>query len=199
MIEKFGENPESKTEEETEEGIEKGPDFDREAEKEHRKEIRKMMVEALSETLKKENLAKKSYALWQRRIENALQLVYLQRSQYSHQYYIEAGICNEKDIPEGQKPDIVYCKTRDRIGSIIAEIEKERGPEGEKKRQEIKEKVNMVNAALDFGVPGMDEKYPDDYFFPSVGIEEAKEKIETIKKAVGEYIPLWLDKHSKSE
>ena len=199
MNEKFGENPEPKTEEETKEDIEQGPDFDREAEKEQRKEIRKMMVGALSETLKKEGLAKKSYALWQRKIENVSQLVYLQRSQFGHEYFIEAGICNEKDIPEGQKPDIVYCKTRDRIEGIIAEIEKERMPESENKGQEIKEKINTVNAALDFDIPGMAEKYPEDYFFPSVGIEEAKEKIETIKKAVGEYIPLWLEKHSKSE
>lgn len=199
MSEKFGENLDQKIQEEVKEGKEECPDFDREAEKEHRKEIRKMMVGALSETLLKEGLAKKSYALWQRKIENALQLVYLQRSQYSHQYYIEAGICNEKDIPEGQKPDIVYCKTHDRIEGVIAEIEKERLPESENKEQEIKEKINTVNAALDFEVPSSAEKYPEDYFFPSVDIEEAKEKIETIKKAVGEYIPLWLKKHSKSE
>jgi len=197
MNEKFGEDLELKAEEKAEENTEKGPDFDREAEKESRKEIRKMMVDVLSEIFKKEGLTKKSYSLWQRKIDKTLQLVYLQRSQFSHQYYIEAGICNEKDIPEGQKPDIVYCKTRERIEGIIYDVEKERMPEAENKEQELREKINTVHAALNFEIPGSAEKYPDDYFYPSVGVEEAKEKIEIIKKAADEYILRWIDKHAR--
>lgn len=201
MFEKFGENPEPKIEEEVKEEKEKSPDFDREAEKEHRKEIRKILVKELSWILKKEGLAKVGNSLWQRKIGDFLHLICLERYSYGHEYFIEAGICNEKDIPEGEKPHIAYCKDqkRERIEYIIEKTENERLPESEDKEQIVKEKKDDVEAALDFEDPSADEKHPDDYFVPSVSIEEAKEKIETIKKAVGEYIPLWLEKHSKDQ
>jgi hypothetical protein len=201
MFEKPGENPEIKTEEEIKDKPEQGPDFDREAEKEHRKEVRKLLVKELSGTLKQEGLTKIGNSLWQRKIGDFLHLVYLQRSQFSHQYYIEAGICNEKDIPEGEKPHIAYCKhqKRERIEYIVEKTENERLPESEDKEQKIKEKMDTVKAALDFEISGGLEKYPDDYYFPSVSMEEAKEKIDTIQKTVGEYIPLWFEKHSKPQ
>jgi len=197
MNEKFGENPEPKIEEEIKEEKEKGPDFDREAEKERRKEVRKILVKELTGVLKKEGLAKVGNSLWQRKIGDSLHLVNLYRYPYGHEYFIETGICKEKDIPEGEKPDIHYCKTQERIEHIVEEIEKERLPESENKEQEIKEKMDVVKTALDFEVPGSAEKYHGDYFVPSVSMEEAKEKIDTIQKTVGEYVPLWFEKHSK--
>jgi hypothetical protein len=149
----------------------------------------------LSETLKKEGLKKIGYAVWQRKIEDKMHLVYLQRSQFGHDYMIEAGIFNEKDIPEGEEPSIRNCKPRKRIEHIVEEIEEERMPQSENKEQEIKEKMNAIDAALNF------ESFSslENHQVFSMDDEQVKEKIETIKKAVGEYIPLWLEKHSKPE
>lgn len=181
-------NPEEKIE---------ASNFDKEEEKKYRQEVRKIIVKALSEALEGTGLMKAGYSTWQRKIKNTWQILYLQRSQWGHQYYIEAGVGNDLDIPKGQKPDIVYCKIRERIEGIIDEIEKEKTLGEKEKKDKIGEKVNTVNAALDFEAPGVQEKYPEDYFLPSVDIEEAKRKIEIIKKNVAEYAPLWFNKHSE--
>jgi len=71
--------------------------LNREKEKIHRKEIRKLLDRALQETLSNLGFHKIKSSTWGRKVGNAWEIVYLQRSQFSHRYYIEAGVCEEKD------------------------------------------------------------------------------------------------------
>mgnify|MGYP001618182790 FL=1 len=77
-------------------------EFDREAEKKDRREIRKMLTTKMSEVLRNLGFKKAGYSLWSRKVGGLWHIVYLQRSQWSHQYYIEGGFCNEKVIPGGE-------------------------------------------------------------------------------------------------
>ncbi len=172
--------------------------FDREAEKKYRQKIRKILSEKISESLDEFGFKKKGHSLWSSKIDDSWHIIYLQRSQFSHEYYIEAGICEEKDIPKGKKPDIIFCKERERIEGIISDIEKERTGKEKNAEELIKKKANDINAALDFEVPGAEEKYPEEYFVPSVDSKEAENKIAKIQKAVSEYVPLWFRKQSRS-
>lgn len=191
MIEKFKEN----FGEGINKGIEKAEKFDREAEKKYRQKVRKILSEKLSEALKDSDLKKTGYSSWSRKIKDSWRLVYLQRSQFSHEYYIEAGICKENDIPKGEKLEIRFCKERERIEYIVRDIEEKRlKEEGQTKERLLQDKVNTVKAALEFEAPGARKKYPGEYFVPSVNPEEAKHKIEEIQKVVGEYVPLWFKK-----
>ena len=176
---------------------ERGPEFDREAEKEKRKKIRKLLEKSISAPLKESGFKKSGQSYWLRKAGDRLQLVYLQRSQVSHQYFIEAGVCLSGDVPEGKKPDIVYCKIRERIEKVISDTDKVRG--SKEQGDATKEKVKRIYSALQFEVPGGLEKYPNEYYFPSVSIEEAQQKIEEIAGAVKEYIPKWLDDQSGDE
>ncbi|MFA5076791.1 MAG: DUF4304 domain-containing protein [Patescibacteria group bacterium] len=139
-------------------------DFDRAAEKQRRQEIRKILVDSLSTVLRDAGFIKRG-STWQRQAGDSWQIVYLQRSQFSHQYYLEVGICSNADIPQGGKPDIVFCRPRDRF------------------------------AEVDFEAPGADRQ-AEDYYHPSVSVEEAATKIATVAQTVQEYVPAWLDKNS---
>lgn len=198
MIEEFRENFNGKQQE--------GAEFNREAEKKHRQEIRKALGKELSKALKDFGFKKTGYSLWSRKIGDSWQIVYLQRSQWSHQYYIEAGICNEGDIPKGKNPDIVFCENkegehRERIEKIMADVEKERiqGRKIAEAEEVIRRKINSVNIMLNFEASGAQEKYPGEYFVPSVSVEEAKDKVQKIKEMVREYIPPWFAAQSKNK
>ena len=138
------------------------------------------------------------HSLWSRKVRDSWHIVYLQRSQFSHQYYVEAGICKKKDIPKGEKPVIVFCKERKRIEGIVESIEKERTQREENAEEVIRQKVNDIKVALDFELPGAQKEYPGEYFIPSVSPEESENKIGEIQKAVGEYVPLWFDAKSST-
>ncbi len=185
MTEEFRENFSKKNNNDKKEVKE----FDRKAEKNYRKEVRKILSEKMSEVLGNSGFKKTGYSLWSRKVGDSWHIVYLQRSQFSHQYFIEAGICNEKDIPKGKKLDIVFCKGRERIEGIVSDMEKEENVE-----ELAEKKVRDINAALNFEAPDAQKKYPEEYFVPSVNFEEAENKIEKIQKVVGQYVPLWFKK-----
>lgn len=166
--------------------------FNKEAEKKYRQEVRGILVKSLSEALAALGFKKAGYSLWSRRVGDSRHILYLQRSQWGHQYYIEAGICNEKDIPQNEKLDITLCKKRERIDGIAASIEKERIGGRENAKAVIIDKVTDINTALDFEARDAHEKYPGEYLVPSVGLQESNEKIEKIRGIVEEYIPLWF-------
>jgi hypothetical protein len=173
-------------------------EFDREAEKEFRKGVRKGLTKSMSEALKDSGFRKTRNAVWSREREGRWNVVYLQRSQFAHEYFVEAGVCDKEDVPDGEKPDIVHCDTRDRerIEQIVKRAEKERAGEGVD--EDAQKKFEAVRAALRFEAPGSRGEHRDDYFVPSVSQEEADAKIATIKDAVEEYVPLWFDKESSS-
>jgi len=181
MIEKLKENFGERREE-----------FDREAEKKYRQELRKILSTKISEALDKFGFEKTGSSLWSRKVGDLWQVVYLQRSQFSHQYYIEAGICQKQDIPKGEKPNIIFCKSRERIENIVSDAKEEQTGRKEDAKKSVTQKVNAVKAALDFEIPGVHEKYPEEYFVPSVGSEEAGKKIEVIQNAIEEYVPRWF-------
>lgn len=166
--------------------------FDKEAEKKYRQEVRGILVKSLSEVLDKLGFKKTGYSLWSRKVGNSRHILYLQRSQWGHQYYIEAGICNEKDIPKDEKLDITLCEKRDRIEAVVASVEKERSGGQENAEAAMRGKVTDINSALDFEARDAREKYPGEYLVPSVGLQESNEKIVKIKETVEEYIPLWF-------
>lgn len=170
----------------------KGGGFDRESEKNQRKEIRNILVSAMSDTLKEMGFKKTQYSLWSRHLGETWQIVYMQRSQTDHRYYIEAGICHERDIPRGEKIDIVRCKNRERIEWIVADIERKQTKESEDVDEKIKQKVNDVQEALNFEIPHAHERYPNEYFVPSVSLPDAEEKIKKIKHMIKEYLLLWF-------
>ena len=151
------------------------------------------MEKALGDVLREEGFRKEGQSKWIRRVGETVQVAYLQRSQFAHEYFIEAGICQEKDIPAGRKPDVVYCRFEDRarIEHIIEELEKARRNEDE---TSIKEKKDKVITALDFEAPGARKSTPGEYFVPSVSMEQADTNIETIQKTVKEYVPEWFEK-----
>ncbi|MEK9186593.1 MAG: DUF4304 domain-containing protein, partial [Patescibacteria group bacterium] len=68
--------------------------------KEKIKEIKRMIEQALAQSLEGTSLEKESgAALWLKREKDKLLMVYLQRSAWGPDYYIEAGVCRKKDIP----------------------------------------------------------------------------------------------------
>lgn len=172
--------------------------FDREAEKQQRKEIRKQLEHEFSVALKVDGFKKEGSSKWLRKVGDTWHVVYLQRSYLSHEYFIEAGICNTGDIPRGKKPDIVFCgKDRARIESVIADVESSRvrSVEDETTDAKVDEKVKGISEALKFE-PVMDvdelyKQYPDGYA-PSVSRDEAESKIELIRNTVQEYVPAWF-------
>lgn len=168
--------------------------FDREKEKERRQEIRKQLELAISAPLKTENFIREGKSKWTRKLEDKRALVYLQRSVSSHAYYIEAGICEEKDIPEGKKIDIVYCdeSSRHRLEHIAGYLYRLKHAGEEDVEEKATTVVQNIRDALSFDIPDGFEKYPGEYFFPSVSPEEVDKKIEIIQKAIEEYIPAWL-------
>lgn len=199
MREKIKENFTAINPEEYRECREGSADFDRKAEKEKRKELRKILTGALSAALKEAGLKKEGNSLWGQKIGDTWRIVYLQRSQFGHKYYIEAGVCKENDIPKKEKPGIIYCKIRERIEGIVENIERERAhdEDNEDVGEKNEEKIKDIRAMLDFEEPGASEKYPGEYFVPSVSSDEAERKIKGIQNVVKEYVPLWLDEASK--
>lgn len=189
MAEKFRENPEKRTRENTRE-VE---NFDTEAEKRYRQEIKKRLSGELSSALRDYGFEKTGYSLWSKKVGNSWYILYLQRSQFSHEYYVELGICEKKDIPRGEKLDIVFCKKRARIETIVENIEKERTQKEENAEEIIGKKLDYINASLNFEAIGARKKYPKEYFVPSVNPKEAENKIDKIQKAVREYVPLWFN------
>ena len=179
-IEKFGESQKSEIREPQSRG-----EREKERAKEKSKEIRKMLERAITESLETAGLEKVGYSTWLRKIRNKFQLVYLQRSLYSNSYYIEAGICDAKDIPENEKPNVIHCNFRDRIESIV----NEKNGKGRPEKEQLK-KQNEVNDLLNF------EKESKKYPAPIIDLDEAQKKIEALKNLVQEYIPWWFDKNT---
>lgn len=168
----------------------KDGEFDKESEKNQRKEIRTMLVSAIGDTLKEMGFKKVRYSLWSRHFGETWQIVYIQRSYTDHRYYIEAGICHEHDVPQGEKIDIVWCKDRERIEWIAADREKKQIKGSEDVDEKIKQRVDDVQETLNFEIPHAHERYPNEYFVPSVSLPEAEEKIKKIQHVIKEYLPL---------
>jgi len=167
--------------------------FDREAEKEKRKEIRKMLEHALTEVLKPVGFKKEGVSTWLREIKDKIQIVYLQKSQFGHTYYIEAGVCDSKNLG-GKKPRIIDCLGNKRLEGIVSELDIK-----EYSEEEAREKEQGIRQLLEFEVPHEIPKKLEDYetLVPSVDIAEAQNKIESLKKIMKENVPAWLDEQSK--
>ena len=174
------------------------PAFDHEAEKEKRKQIRKMLVRMITESLKPAGFKKQGYSLWTRKVGEQWHVVYLQRSQFAHAYYFEVGICREQDLKKGEKPDIALCSKRERIEHIVKHAHREGSP-GEVDKQKEHEIMYGLQQALHFEIPDVRSKCPDEYFVPSVSLEKAQQKIDTVGKIVAWYIPMWFDKYFNAE
>jgi len=166
-------------------------DFDREAEKEKRKEVRKILEKAISESLAEEGFEKIGNSNWCRRFGDAWQMIYLQRSQFSHSYYIEAGVVSVKEIGDAKKMDITFCPIRERVEYVV---EKQYLKDG-CKETEARKKRGEIDDALNFEISGARDKYPDEYFVPSVSIAEAQNKIKFLQQTIKEYIPAWFNQH----
>lgn len=172
--------------------------FDREEEKRIRKEIRKMLEKTVSESLKKVGFQRSGNSHWIRQNGDELQLFYLQRAQYKHAYYLEAGVCRAENVPQGSEPNIVFCdyRRRKRINDIVREGYIELHPDEAEVVERAKSESNRVDQALDFGLPNGHEQYPDDYFFPSVSLDEAGTKIALVGQIIDRYIPPWFVQQS---
>lgn len=174
--------------------------FDREEEKRRRKEIRKMLENTVTESLKKVGFERSGNSHWKRQIGDELQLFYLQRALYNHEYFLEAGVCKTEDIPPKSKPNIVFCnhRRRKRINDIVRERYTELHPDESGVFERAEAESNRVKQALDFGIPNGPEQYPGEYFFPSVNPEEASAKIEIIGQIIDQYIPPWFAQQSST-
>ncbi len=176
------------------EGTHQAPEFDREAEKEKRKEIRKILTRQISDSTQDIGLKKSGSSVWHSEVGSKRHVLYLQRSQFSHLYYIEAGTC---DIPaeKNVKPDITKCRKRQRIEYIVSHADFTR-EERESGNPEIKKMVHereeAVRSLLNFEEPGAQERYPGEYFVPSVSIEESKQQIKEVGEIIKDYIPEWF-------
>lgn len=171
---------------------------DREAEKEKRKEIRKMLERALTEALKPAGFKKEGSSTWLREIKDKIQMVYLQRSQFGHNYYLETGVCDSKDLKD-RPLHITDCRNRERIEAIFSKLKYGKSPEKEPDTElenKIREEEQKIGSLLDFEIPHEIPKKLEDYEIPipSVDIAETRNKIETFKKIVEENVPEWLDK-----
>lgn len=173
-------------------------EFDHEAEKEKRKQIRKMLVKMITESLKPAGFKKQGYSLWMRKLGDQWHMIYLQRSQYAHQYYLEVGICKEQDLKKDKKPDITLCSKREHMEYIIRHAHQESSP-GEVGKQKEREIIYGLKQAFNFEDSNARTKYQDEYFVPSVNLEKAQHKIDTIGKIVAWYIPIWFDKYFNAE
>ncbi|MFA6918095.1 MAG: DUF4304 domain-containing protein [Candidatus Gracilibacteria bacterium] len=145
------------------------------------KEVRKLLVAGITEVLRDFGFKKNGYSSWTRKVGSSLHLVYLQRSQVSHNYYIEFGICEDGAIPARQKPDIADCKKRERIDHAASAAE-------------VPEVValmkNQIHGLLNFQGP------EDEYQWPR-GL--AGWKIDEIKKLIRETVPIWFSSREKIE
>ncbi len=176
-------------------------DFDREEEKEKRKEIRKILVSSLSETLKEGGFKKEGYSVWRKSAGGRTEIVYLQRSYFAHQYYIEMGI---REPAGNEKVDIADCKIRERIEDAISKETAGHSPEEAAAIHQ--NKIKELREALDFEKgrdPGMvgngEEENVEEYYFPSVSLPEAQTKITKIKEAVEKYTIPWFSSQEKKE
>ncbi|PIP31237.1 hypothetical protein COX25_00405 [bacterium (Candidatus Howlettbacteria) CG23_combo_of_CG06-09_8_20_14_all_37_9] len=170
-------------------------EFDREKEKEHRKEIRKALSKKISESLKNSGFKKSGNSIWVTEVSNnKLNMLYLQRGQFDHSYYIEAGVCEN---PSKEKNfAITDCRQRQRIEYIVKESDftKEQRQSGDPDmRKQMYERVREVDSFLNFEEPGVRDKYSGEYFVPSVYMDVAEEKIEAIGDIVKQYVPEWLE------
>lgn len=180
---------------ENEEKAGKAPEFDSEAELERRKEIRKLLTKEISESAGSIGFKKAGNSVWYSEVENKRHILALERSQWSHEYYLEAGICN---IPEDEtiKPDITKCGTqRESIEYIVSHLdfsEEQRKSNDPKIKKAIFDREEEIRLFFDFEEPGIREKYPNEYSYPSVALEESQQKIEKVGEIVETYISKWF-------
>ncbi len=179
--------------------------FDREEEKEKRKEIRKMLVSSLSETLKESGFKKEDYSVWRKSADGRTEIIYLQRSSFAHQYYIEMGIREPAEKEGFVRVDITDCQTRDRIEGVMAEAIDKQYANKEEAEAVKEEKLKEIQEALDFEkrrdseIAGSkkQEENEEEYYFPSVSLPEAQAKIAKIKEAVEKYAVPWFSSQEK--
>jgi len=88
-------------------------------EKAKRKEIYKGLVSNLHEVLKQAGFKKKA-STWRRELDNVIQVVNLQRSQYSFSYFLNLGVFIKKLDETNLAPQEYECHYRKRIESIAA-------------------------------------------------------------------------------
>lgn len=174
-----------------------GRPFDRTKEKARRKEIKKLVGKAISDPLIENGFQGLGRSKWIRETGDMYQLVYLQRSRFSHLYYIEMGVYGDDDIPEGERPDIVYCKDRKRIGAVVGQIYCQRHANESNVQTHARIERQRIENALNFDIPNGFDQYPDEYYFPSVDPKEVKRKIDVIGQVVQDYVPAWFEKNNK--
>jgi hypothetical protein len=142
-----------------------------EGEKLDSKGVRTLMVAGLDEVLKPLGF-KRNASTWSRKVGTLWDLVYLQRSSFSHAYYVEFGVCDEKNIPEGKKPDVVYCRHQDRkrIDELVTD--------------ETREQINNL---LNFDLEDSGRTWSQ---------EEVVAKVDEIKNIVRENASTWFEKRN---
>lgn len=115
---KMFKNPE-KPEEELKEEIELPPPLTKE-EKERRAEIRKELVETINKVLRVLDFKKKA-STWKREFKEVIQIVNLQRSQFSFSFYLNLGIFIKRLEEDKSDPKEYECHHGNRFEFIAAE------------------------------------------------------------------------------
>jgi len=105
-------------------------------EKERRKEIRKELVGAIHELLNQAGF-KKQGSTWRREFKDIIQIVNLQRSNFSFSFYLNLGIFVKKFNSNIKNPEEVECHYRERFETI--------GEEDKTNREGINEKRKILN------------------------------------------------------
>lgn len=105
-------------------------------EKERRKEIRKQLVGAIYELLKQAGFKKQS-STWYREQKDIIQVVNLQRSNFSFSFMLNLGIFVKKLNPDINIPKEYECHYRERFETV--------GEEDKTNREEINDKRKILN------------------------------------------------------
>lgn len=107
-----------------------------EKEKERRKETLKQLVTAIHELLKQADF-KKQGSTWHREQKDIIQVVNLQRSNFSFSFMLNLGIFVKKLNPDIGVPKEYECHYRERFETV--------GEEDKTNREEINEKRKILN------------------------------------------------------
>jgi len=172
--------------------------LDKEKEKKHRGEIRKALERAINNQLKENGFRRSGKSTWLKDSETNIEIIYLQRSQYRHSYYIEAGIYRGDTVFKDTPPTITDCRhnDRERLEYILRDIYRKEH-EGEPDVEERAEAARIrLDQALNFEMTNDQTSHSNVEYPPSVPLQEATKKIQIITEATRNALPLWLEQHS---